>query len=126
RPSGSAPRATARPSDSNTTRPRADRHVGMGERASGERFRAKGRGGASWLRRVAGFGAASALVLSALGARASGVDPTKISLPKGPGSIEGLASADFTPSLSTGAASYEVAIAVPPASAGFGPKLALS
>lgn len=51
---------------------------------------------------------------------------TKISLPKGPGSIEGLASADISPSLSSGTASYSVPILVPPASAGFGPNLAFA
>jgi RHS repeat-associated protein len=59
-------------------------------------------------------------------AAGSGVDPTKISLPRGPGSIEGLGTADVSPSLSTGSASYEVAIAVPPASGGFGPSVALA
>ncbi|HEX7670493.1 MAG TPA: SpvB/TcaC N-terminal domain-containing protein, partial [Polyangiaceae bacterium] len=49
-----------------------------------------------------------------------------MSLPKGPGSIEGLATADFAPSLATGSSSYEIAIAVPPASAGFGPRIALA
>jgi RHS repeat-associated protein len=57
---------------------------------------------------------------------ASGVDPTKISLPKGPGSIEGLATADFSPSLATGQASYRIPIVVPPASGAFGPDLALA
>ena len=57
---------------------------------------------------------------------ASGVDSTKISLPKGPGSIEGLATADLSPSLASGSASYAIAIAVPPSSAGFGPKLSLA
>src|ERR1043165_722953 len=69
---------------------------------------------------------AALVVLTSLGAHASGIDPTKISVPKGPGSIEGLASADFSPSLSSGAASYDIPIAVPPASAGFGPSIALA
>jgi YD repeat-containing protein len=72
------------------------------------------------------WAAGAVVALASAVAQASGVDPTKISLPKGPGSIEGLASADFSPSLSTGAASYEIQIAVPPGSAGFGPKLGLS
>jgi hypothetical protein len=63
------------------------------------------------------FGAAAA---------ASGVDPTRISLPKGPGSIEGLGTADLAPSLATGSTSYDVPIAVPPASGGFGPALSLA
>jgi len=81
---------------------------------------------ARWLLRVSALGLATSLGLCVSSARASAVDPTKVSLPKGPGSIEGLATADFSPSLSTGSASYEVAITAPPASGGFGPKLALS
>lgn len=83
-------------------------------------------GGRAWRARRVMFGLVASAALASASARASGVDPTKVSLPKGPGSIEGLASADFSPSLSTGAASYEVPIAVPPGSAGFGPKLSLS
>ncbi|HEX4476885.1 MAG TPA: toxin TcdB middle/N-terminal domain-containing protein [Polyangiaceae bacterium] len=59
-------------------------------------------------------------------ADASGVDPTRVSLPKGPGSIEGLASADVSPSIATGSASYAIGIEVPPGSAGFGPTLSLA
>jgi hypothetical protein len=62
--------------------------------------------------------------LDAAPCAASGVDPTRISLPKGPGSIEGLGRS-FVPSLATGTASYGVDIAVPPAVGGFSPKLAL-
>ncbi|MGC4070806.1 MAG: toxin TcdB middle/N-terminal domain-containing protein [Polyangiaceae bacterium] len=54
----------------------------------------------------------------------AGVQPTSLSLPKGPGSIEGLGR-NFEPSLSTGTASYGVDIAVPPAVAGFGPSLSI-
>jgi len=54
------------------------------------------------------------------------LESTRLSLPKGPGSIEGLASADFTPSLASGQASYSVPIVVPPAVRGFGPELTLS
>src|SRR5687768_13016342 len=57
-------------------------------------------------------------------ASAAGTEPSKISLPAGPGSIEGLGR-DFVPSLSSGGASYGVDIAVPPAAGGFGPKLTL-
>jgi hypothetical protein len=57
-------------------------------------------------------------------ANASDVGPTKISLPKGPGSIEGLGR-NFSPSLASGTASYGVDVAVPPGSAGFGPRLSL-
>jgi RHS repeat-associated protein len=56
--------------------------------------------------------------------RAAGVEPSKISLPKGPGSIEGLGR-NFVPSLSSGTASFGVDIAVPPAPGGFAPKLSL-
>jgi YD repeat-containing protein len=51
---------------------------------------------------------------------------TRLSLPKGPGSIEGLASADFSPNLASGQASYSIPIAVPPAARGFGPSLGLA
>src|SRR5450631_3920443 len=57
-------------------------------------------------------------------AHASGVDPTKISLPGGPASIEGLGK-NFAASLSSGTASYGVDIAVPPAAGGFAPHLSL-
>ena len=76
--------------------------------------------------RVATLLVAVLLSLAPQHARASGVDPTRISLPKGPGSIEGLATQDFAPSLSSGTASYSIPIAVPPASGGFGPAIALA
>ncbi len=57
-------------------------------------------------------------------ALASGVDATKISLPSGPGSIEGLGK-NFAASLASGTASYGVDIAVPPAAGGFAPHLSL-
>ncbi|HEY6722421.1 MAG TPA: toxin TcdB middle/N-terminal domain-containing protein, partial [Polyangiaceae bacterium] len=66
----------------------------------------------------------AALMTASLVARASGVDPTKLSLPSGPASIEGLGR-NFEPSLSTGTASYGIEIAVPPAAGGFSPKLSL-
>jgi RHS repeat-associated protein len=59
-------------------------------------------------------------------ALADTVNSTRISLPKGPGSMEGLATPDFAPSLASGTASYEVPISVPPGSAGFGPHLSLA
>src|SRR5690606_885505 len=65
-----------------------------------------------------------ALVALSMQAAASGVDPTKLSLPSGPASIEGLGRS-FEPSLSTGTASYGIDIAVPPAAAGFAPRLSL-
>src|SRR5258708_4993518 len=57
-------------------------------------------------------------------ALAGGIEPTHISLPKGPGSIEGLGR-NFVPSLASGTAAYGVDIAVPPSAGGFGPKLSL-
>ena len=66
-----------------------------------------------------------ALLVIALPARAE-LDSTRLSLPKGPGSIEGLASADFTPNPASGQASYSIPIVVPPAARSFGPSLSLS
>ncbi|MBI2392838.1 MAG: VCBS repeat-containing protein [Deltaproteobacteria bacterium] len=68
-------------------------------------------------------GAVTALFVTT-NALAKGLDATRISLPKGPGSVEGLGK-NFTPSLASGTASYGVDIAVPPAAAGFAPKLSL-
>ena len=68
--------------------------------------------------------ACALLVLSAKPALASGVDPTRISLPKGPGSIEGLGR-NFSASLASGTSSYGLDIAIPPAVGGFGPKTSL-
>src|SRR5690606_1165712 len=56
--------------------------------------------------------------------RASGVEATRLSLPSGPASIEGLGRS-FEPSLSTGTSSYGIDIAVPPAADGFSPRLSL-
>jgi RHS repeat-associated protein len=70
------------------------------------------------------FAALSLAALVTGTAKASGVDPTRISLPKGPGSIEGLGRS-FSPSLSSGTASYGVSIAVPPGVNGFVPDLSL-
>jgi len=55
----------------------------------------------------------------------SGVKPTALSLPSGPGSIEGLGES-FEPRLNSGTSTYSVKIAVPPGVAGHGPELALS
>lgn len=55
----------------------------------------------------------------------SGVKPSVLSLPSGPGSIEGLGES-FEPSMSSGTASYAVPLATPPGRAGFGPKLVLA
>ncbi|MGK0248478.1 MAG: hypothetical protein ACI910_001209, partial [Oleispira sp.] len=48
-----------------------------------------------------------------------------ISLPSGPGSLEGLGKS-FEPSLNTGGASYSVDIAVPAGTAGHAPSVALN
>ncbi|MFZ5896840.1 MAG: toxin TcdB middle/N-terminal domain-containing protein [Myxococcota bacterium] len=50
--------------------------------------------------------------------------PTRISLPTGPGSVEGLGRS-FVPSLASGTAAYGIDVAVPPAAGGFAPKLSL-
>src|SRR5262249_55875335 len=55
----------------------------------------------------------------------SGVSPNSISLPKGPGSIEGLGES-FQPSLNTGTAKYSIGLKLPPGVAGFAPSLSLS
>lgn len=54
----------------------------------------------------------------------SGVSPNTISLPKGPGSIEGLGEA-FQPTLNTGTAKYAVPLQLPPGTAGHAPDLKL-
>ena len=54
----------------------------------------------------------------------SGVSPESISLPSGPGSIEGLGES-FEPVLSSGAAKYSVPLVLPPGRAGFSPSLSL-
>lgn len=54
----------------------------------------------------------------------SGVTPNTISLPSGPGSIEGLGES-FQPTLNTGTAKYQIGLVVPPGTAGQTPGLAL-
>ncbi len=54
----------------------------------------------------------------------SGVKPSVISLPSGPGSIEGLGES-FEPQLNTGTSSYAIPLATLPGRAGFAPDLAL-
>src|SRR5687767_2102795 len=61
---------------------------------------------------------------SALALDRSGVRPQVLSLPSGPGSLEGLGQA-FEPQLNTGTASYGVPIKVPPGVAGHAPALEL-
>src|SRR4051794_20817950 len=77
---------------------------------------------------MACFWAASMCALTLLAeaptAHASGTSATKISLPTGPASIEGLGK-NFAASLASGTASYGVDIAVPPAAGGFAPHLSL-
>ncbi len=73
---------------------------------------------------LAGAVVCVASMLAAKDAGASSANPTRVSIPSGPGSIEGLGRS-FAPSLSSGTASYGVDIAVPPAAGGFSPQLAL-
>ena len=58
-------------------------------------------------------------------AAASGLDPTRISLPQGPASIGGLGS-NFAPSLASGTAAEHVDIRTPPSVGAFAPTLSLS
>ncbi len=53
-----------------------------------------------------------------------GVGLDKISLPSGPGSIEGLGDA-FEPQLNTGTSAYSVKVAIPPGTAGLQPEVVL-
>ena len=77
------------------------------------------------MRRLAKYALAAAVVLlSEPGLASSALEPTHISLPSGPGSIEGLGRS-FAPSLASGTASYGVDIAVPPSAGGFEPHLSL-
>jgi RHS repeat-associated protein len=63
--------------------------------------------------------------LSPLAADKSGVTPNAISLPSGPGSIEGLGEA-FQPTLNTGTAKYGIGLKLPPGTAGHQPSVSLS
>src|SRR5438876_6745042 len=65
------------------------------------------------------------ICFTAAAADKSGVSPNAISLPKGPGSIEGLGES-FQPTLNTGTAKYGIALKLPPGTAGQTPKLRLS
>ncbi len=62
---------------------------------------------------------------SALSADKNGVSPDAISVPKGPGSIEGLGES-FQPALNTGTAKYAIGFKLPPGVAGNTPSLGLS
>lgn len=66
-----------------------------------------------------------ALGASALGAPKDAVGLSKISLPKGPGSIEGLGDS-FEPQLNSGTSAYQVKIAVPPGVNGLQPEVSLA
>ena len=55
----------------------------------------------------------------------SGVTPNTISVPTGPGAIEGLGES-FQPTLNTGTASYGISLKVPPGTAGHAPALRLA
>jgi RHS repeat-associated protein len=69
---------------------------------------------------------ASVLFSTGVGAAdKSGVSPNTISLPKGPGSVEGLGES-FQPTLNTGTAKYGLGIKLPPGTAGHQPALGLS
>ncbi len=61
----------------------------------------------------------------AFGADKNGVAPSAISLPKGPGAIEGLGES-FQPRLNTGTAAYGINLSVPAGTAGRQPSLKLS
>lgn len=72
-----------------------------------------------------GFAAFVAVIAIVPGTRAApktGVSPQTISLPTGPGSIEGLG-ASFEPQLNTGTAAYAVSFALPPGRHGLAPRL---
>lgn len=60
----------------------------------------------------------------AFAANDSGVKPTSISLPSGPGSIDGLGDS-FSPTLNSGTTTYQVTLELPPGRAGLAPDLAL-
>jgi len=65
------------------------------------------------------------LTLPCLADDKSGVTPNTISVPKGPGAIEGLGES-FQPTLNTGTASYGISLKVPPGTAGHAPALRLA
>src|SRR5262245_63706668 len=66
-----------------------------------------------------------ATIITTIAADKNGVSPNSISVPKGPGSIEGLGES-FQPSLNTGTAKYGISIKVPPGTAGHSPSISLS
>ena len=64
------------------------------------------------------------ICFTAAAADKSGVSPNSISLPKGPGSIEGLGES-FQPNLNTGTAKYGISLKLPPGVAGHAPACSL-
>lgn len=74
--------------------------------------------------RTAALAACLALALPGAGADKNGVGPNAISLPAGPGSIEGLG-ASFEPTLNTGTARHAIPLRLPPGPGGSGPELRL-
>jgi hypothetical protein len=69
--------------------------------------------------------ALTATLVAASAADKSGVNPNAVSLPAGPGSIQGLGES-FEPALNTGTARYSVPLATPPGTAGHAPSLRLA
>src|SRR5512133_1982758 len=67
---------------------------------------------------------ASALTIAAYADDKSGVSPNTISLPKGPGAIEGLGES-FQPTLNTGTAKYGFSVVLPAGTSGQTPQLHL-
>lgn len=78
-----------------------------------------------WLPSSALFAIVLAFIPCLRAADKSGVSPNTISLPKGPGSIEGLGDS-FQPTLNTGTAKYGIGLKVPPGTAGQHPEIHLS
>lgn len=74
---------------------------------------------------VAAFGLWIGLASPVAATDKSGVKANTISLPSGPGSIEGLGDS-FEPALNTGTAKYGLNIVVPPGTAGHAPSVGLS
>ena len=63
--------------------------------------------------------------VSAAAADKNGVSPNAISLPSGPGSIEGLGDS-FQPALNSGTMAYGLSLELPPGTAGHAPNVHLS
>jgi RHS repeat-associated protein len=78
----------------------------------------------SWRSLIAGLLVAWPVLPLCGAADKSGVSPSAISLPAGPGSVEGLGES-FQPALNTGTARYSVALRLPPGTSGHTSALAL-